>query len=389
MNILYEIIEEGKTAQAVRICRVFALDGAVEIPEVIHGLPVQEIGPYAFAEVQRRKTPGEKFMAVYGGEFDRGDGKVLADGAERGKRGEGALADGAGCGKRGEGALAAGSEFGGNDEALPPVCGDRLTSLRLPPSLRKIGAYAFYGCEKLERVSIFSTATDLGAGLFTGCYGIRQLDVRIIPGEKSCLKEMLAELRQTLSLDYRGPDGGLLARLIFPEFFEESVENTPARILMREMHGCGHMYRNAFVGTDFQFLVYDRLFPYVQVEEKPRLVTELAINRLRFPCQLSQNAREVYAAYLEKHGREIIQTAAENQDTELVSFAAAQEWCGEGCMEDMLSQAAEKGMAQFTGILMDARYEQRKRERGGQRPEPTRQAQTASGAVRRKRRFEL
>ena len=70
MNILYEIIEEGKTAQAVRICRVFALDGAVEIPEAIHGLPVQEIGPYAFAEVQRRKTPGEKFMAVYGGESD-------------------------------------------------------------------------------------------------------------------------------------------------------------------------------------------------------------------------------------------------------------------------------------------------------------------------------
>ncbi len=375
MNILYEIISAGKPSQALRICRVFSLDGAVEIPEEIHGLPVEEIGPYAFAEVQRRETPGEKFMAVYGGGFDGGDGEVLADGAGRGKRGEEALA--------------AGIEFGEDDEALPPVCGDRLTSLRLPLSLRKIGAYAFYGCEKLERVSIFSTATDLGAGLFTGCYGIRQLDVRIIPGEKSCLKEMLAELRQTLSLDYRGPDGGLLARLIFPEFFEESVENTPARILMREMHGCGHMYRNAFVGTDFQFLVYDRLFPYVQVEEKPRLVTELAINRLRFPCQLSQNAREVYAAYLEKHGREIIQTAAENQDTELVSFAAAQEWCGEGCMEDMLSQAAEKGMAQFTGILMDARYERRKRERGGQRPEPTRQAQTASGAVRRKRRFEL
>lgn len=372
MRILYEKIEDRETGgtvsgaeasagadgTAVRVCRCFGWDGEVEIPEEIEGLPVREIGAYAFAPVLRRETPGEKFTAWIG---ELPEAESERDAQEKG---------------------AAGGE-------LPAICGDELKSIDLPSSLRKIGAYAFYGCGNLEKVRAFSTATDLGAGLFTGCYGIQRLDIRIIPGRKSCLKETLAELRQTLTLDYRAEKGDLLARLIFPEFFEESVENTPARILMREMHGCGHMYRNAFVGTDFQFLVYDRLFPYVQVEEKPRLVTELAINRLRFPCQLSQNAREVYAAYLEKHGREIIQTAAENQDTELVSFAAAQEWCGEGCMEDMLSQAAEKGMAQFTGILMDARYERRKRERGGQRPEPTRQAQTASGAVRRKRRFEL
>ena len=54
---------------------------------------------------------------------------------------------------------------------------------------------------------------------------------------------MLAELRQTLFVDYHGKQE---ARLVFPEFFEESVENTPARIIMREMHGCGHRYRYCF-----------------------------------------------------------------------------------------------------------------------------------------------
>lgn len=52
-------------------------------------------------------------------------------------------------------------------------------------------------------------------------------------------------------MDYRREDGTLLAKLVFPEYFEESVENTPARIIMREMHGCGHMYRYCFDGTRF------------------------------------------------------------------------------------------------------------------------------------------
>ena len=317
---------------------------------------MREIGAYAFAPVLRRETPGEKFTAWIG--------ELPETESERNVQENGAA---------------------GGEATLPAICGDALRSVDLPSSLRKIGAYAFYGCGNLEKVRAFSTATDLGAGLFTGCYGIQRLDIRIIPGRKSCLKEMLAELRQTLTLDYRAEKGDLLARLIFPEFFEESVENTPARILMREMHGCGHMYRNAFVGTDFQFLVYDRLFPHVQVEEKPLLVAKLALNRLRYPCQLSPGARETYEKYLAEHGKEIVQAAEEEQDTELLSFAASAAWCSESAMEDMLSEAAGRGLAQFTGILMDARYARKTAERGSFQEKK----EDGAGAGKKRRRFEL
>ena len=80
MRILYEKIEDretggtvsgaeasaGKGGMAVRICRCFGWDGEVEIPEEIEGLPVREIGAYAFAPVLRRETPGEKFTAWIG-----------------------------------------------------------------------------------------------------------------------------------------------------------------------------------------------------------------------------------------------------------------------------------------------------------------------------------
>lgn len=339
MKISYQKVKDG-----VRVIRCYGLDGEVEIPEILDGLPVREIGPYAFAQEIRRKEPGEIFYGITG-------------------------------------------EFEEEKEELPPICGNGLRSISLPPSLKKIGAYAFYGCENLESVKAFSLTADLGAGLFTGCYGIQKLDISMVPGERSCLKEMLSELRQTLTLDYRDQEGKLQARLIFPEFFEESVENTPARILMREMHGCGHMYRNAFVGGEFQFMVYDRLFFHVQVEEKPLLGTLLALNRLRYPLQLGGEAKKAYEEYLAGHGREILQAAAKEQDGELLTFAAGASWCTNQCLEDMLSEAEGLGMAQFNGILMEAR--RRKKIEEEKRRNPGSAEKLGETREKRTRRFEL
>ena len=58
----------------------------------------------------------------------------------------------------------------------------------------------------------------------TGCTGINSLRIRIVPGSKSCFKEVLSELRQELTVEYLDEEGRLLAKLIFPEFFEDSVE---------------------------------------------------------------------------------------------------------------------------------------------------------------------
>ena len=88
---------------------------------------------------------------------------------------------------------------------------------------------------------------------------------------------------------------------MFPEYFEESVENTPARIIMREMHGCGHMYRYCFDGTRFDVGEYDRLFPYVTVQEKPELVTRLALYRLYWPWGLKEEAAQAYWDYVTAH----------------------------------------------------------------------------------------
>ena len=177
--------------------------------------------------------------------------------------------------------------------------------IHLPPYVRKIGAYGFYECEQLKRIYCYSRVLDLGAGLFAGVPAVEYLDITEFPGERSCLKEMLAELRQTLRVQLHqmpaAASEAAEARLIFPEYYEDSVENTPARIVSIETHGCWHRYRYCFAGRVFQYRGYDELFPHVQVQEQEELVTELALGRLMYPRELSEKFREHYLNYVREH----------------------------------------------------------------------------------------
>ncbi len=177
--------------------------------------------------------------------------------------------------------------------------------IHLPPYVRKIGAYGFYECEQLKRIYCYSRVLDLGAGLFAGVPAVEYLDITEFPGERSCLKEMLAELRQTLRVQLHQMSAAASeaaeARLIFPEYYEDSVENTPARIVSIETHGCGHRYRYCFAGRVFQYRGYDELFPHVQVQEQEELVTELALGRLMYPRELAEKFREHYLNYVREH----------------------------------------------------------------------------------------
>ena len=44
--------------------------------------------------------------------------------------------------------------------------------------------------------------------------------------------------------------GKISARLVFPEHYEEAVENTPARILFTQHHGSGNNYRQCFYNKE-------------------------------------------------------------------------------------------------------------------------------------------
>lgn len=67
-------------------------------------------------------------------------------------------------------------------------------------------------------------------------------------GNAPAFGNFFLELREEQYVNYHSKQGE--ARLVFPEFFEEAVENTPARILETHTHGSGMWYRNCFVQTE-------------------------------------------------------------------------------------------------------------------------------------------
>lgn len=270
------------------------------------------------------------------------------------------------------------------------LAGSEVEELHLPPALIKIGAYAFYNCERLKRISCYSRIHDLGTGMFAGGKGAEFLDFHQFEGEKPYLKDMLAELHQTLRVRVHGAQE---ARLIFPEYFEESVENTPARILFIQTHGCGHRYRYCFRNREFDYRDYDELFPHVQVQESEDLVTELALGRILYPCGLTEANRLMYQSYVGEHwetaGRLIVEADCRKRDTYNNLDRGLMPWFAQhyaktaSQVQVLIEMAQAAGDTEAVGWLMDFRHEKlSEADTAGETPDSV-------AAPKRKRRFEL
>ncbi len=191
-----------------------------------------------------------------------------------------------------------------------------LTEMEIPAGVTKIGKYAFYNCRNLKKLYLHSDIRDLGAGVFTGCRKIECLEITVEEDKPSILKEILMELNQQLLVICHG---AVEARLWFPEYFEEGVENTPARILEDHIHGSGLMYRNCFVKTRLNYEEYDRRFLYACASESRELTVRLAFDRLCFPQGLTKKAEADYRAWLQEHRETLYRYIAQEKDTRQVS----------------------------------------------------------------------
>lgn len=296
-------------------CRGFG--GAVKIPKKIENLPVTELADYAFSDGWGKNSVISQ----------AGDTLRLCDDE--------------------------GNPVTGKETNLPPeLLGNRLVDINLPETIDKIGNYAFYNCFELSHLECYSSISDLGSGLFTGCSKIRNLDLHIMEGRRSCMQGIVSELRQELLVNYHMKDK--TARLLFPEMYEESVEHTPARIVFREMHGCGHMYRYCFDQSEFQFHKYDALFPHVRIQESAQVASVLALLRLYTPLQLLEKNRKVYEDYVTEHFDEAGEAAL--NESELFLWLAETYGNGQPQLDRLIDLASETNNAELLSPLMDLRH---------------------------------
>lgn len=302
-----------RNSDGICIDRVFGHDSIIELPATLDGIPVTELGGYIFSDhIDCRDLAKLKQE----GFFCTAEGKTVPDEADE-----------------------------------PEISGNAVQELYLPEHLRKIGRYAFYNCFRLNKISFSGSLKDIGAGALTGCHKITQIAVKTDENGQSCLKEFLMELPETLCVEME--TNNTKGRLWFPEFFEEGIENTPARILENRVHGSGLRYRNSIVHKKLHTLEYDRLFPYAVAWEKEEIVLNLALGRILYPMELSEEAENQYMNYLKEHTEAAVRILGESREyTLLISFIekAAPE---REITEKMLDTAQRAGDSRWVSILMD------------------------------------
>ncbi len=303
---------EKKDGQ-ISILRCYGSSGSVVIPKELEGLPVTELAAYAFAEEMDHEPE--------------------------------------------------------NTSGFPCICGDRLQEVYLPPTIRRLGRYIFYNCLQLRKLSFYSDIAFMGAGAFTGCERLSCLEMYQREG-KSCLREILQDLKQKVTVDcYQVTDketGDIrqktsrterIWRLVYPEFFEEAVENTPARIISTQTHGMGIQYRNAFANTQVVFSEYDHLFKTGKYNIDLINLLEMAMARLCYPFALEEEARDLYAKWLSCHLREGASLLLEQADLENLRWLIERFVTESEQIEVVLKEAKRLAAAQAVSIIMDVKHQ--------------------------------
>lgn len=302
-----EIHYKREKSDEITVCGCYGENPDIFLPDQIEGMPVTKIADYGFAE-----TEEEGGLSVFG--------------SEEGKK-----------------------------ETIR-LCGRKVEVIHLPCYVREIGRYAFYRCSCLKELSFTDSLQGIGGGAFTGCQ-LNKLNITCRKSHQTCLRQILEEQRFELEvlISYEDGEAGETARLIFPEHYEEAVENTPARIVETHYHGAGGDYRQCVYHKEIDFEEYDSLFGKAKAREEDRTLIRIALGRLKVPYRLLETAAEDYKEFLRECVTQTAVYLLEKDDMETISYLLREQVWDEDCIEKALNEAEEKGHAEATAILMNAR----------------------------------
>lgn len=303
MRIQYKIAADG----SVEILRCYGSDPRIVLPGQIDGRTVTAVAAYAFSD---RKT-SEESEAL---EYETEDHRLFREG-----------------------------------ERL--LAGELVERVELPDTVERIGRYIFYGCRNLRALRFSDRLRDIGSGAFTGCRGLNCLDVELTEGKKTCVKEILGDLWQRIDVTFRR--NGAESKLVFPEHYEEAVENTPARILFTQHHGSGNNYRQCFYDRELDFRKYDSLFYLARAQEKTGVLTDLVFARLMGPEELTGEAEAGYEQFVREREEEILSFLTDRGDMEKLREISSRSLWEREALEHAIGYASEQKQGEVLSFLMN------------------------------------
>ena len=220
---------------------------------------------------------------------------------------------------------------------LKELCGSFLVELTLPEQIEKIGNLAFYDCVELRKLTIGKNMQQVGSDAFMNCHRLGCLVLQAGVREESGLRQILAQISWDIEVTFQ-KDGQMEAVLFYPEYFESYDEIAPAHIFGRNIEGEGFRAQS-FLNGAVDFVQYDTIFPKACAEENDKTLQKIVTDRLLYPVDLKEVARERYETYFSKRKREIAQVLAGKRQMERIRFFCEGKLFDEEALGEAITEA--------------------------------------------------
>ncbi len=230
-----------------------------------------------------------------------------------------------------------------------------ITELSLPRTLRQIGDYAFMNLRSMETLRFYDTLLTTGSASFMNCRSFSRLELtRLSPVQGPALASIVRSLPQELTVTIH--EGGAPLCLVFPAYFEDFTENKPAHYFQMHIRGGGYAYHQIFRDKALAVPDFDRLWQgYLAAEHDEESALRLAYLRLRYPAELSDRAREDYAAYLRKRLGAALSHALRQRDGEGLRLLLGLGEPNGAALDAALDESRSLRYTEATAMLLEKR----------------------------------
>ena len=229
-----------------------------------------------------------------------------------------------------------------------------LTSIVIPDSVISIGDSAFEGCN-FSSFTIPKTVRKVGKESFHGCKEITVYD-SIDPDAKPC---------KSHSDKYGGSPNSLLGSVVNYKThdnwldYEVTVRSAQTDEIKYKVWMGGDCTQGEYCYTlasswgrnaTFNFNAVDEFFPKIKgVYHK----IKVAINRLRYPVDLTDEQKEMYSSYIVRSAKNAVKLCIDTDDMELLLSCEPLGIIKKNNIDELLEYATEKKAVQFTAYLLE------------------------------------
>lgn len=294
------------TLNGIAILRCETSSEFVRLPDFILDSPVVQIEDYAFS-TRTSKSPAEEHFTVH---VTTGDSTPITHNATA------------------------------------------IRQVQLPNQLHSLGSYCFYNCTNLQQLEIGSILTSIGADAFMNCFSLHKIIVHTSAQQCHCLRSLLQIYSGELEIQFLSSEEPE-CRLFFPAYDEEYEEMAAPHIFYYNIAGNGYLCRQSFSGNIFNFSQYDSAFDLLLKTHSFELATKVALNRLRFPVQLSEPARLAYLQHLTLHNDTALNYILEQKNITLLNFFLNLQIITQDSLSDGCDKARNSGQTEALGVLLE------------------------------------